>query len=70
MFKELVLNRKNGKNFVETLIVFAILIVLSTLLLRFLWNGTLVKHITVLKPVNGFADALLLSLGLSILKCC
>lgn len=70
MFKDLIINRKNGKNFTEILIVFAILLILSTLLLRFLWNGTLVKHITVLKPVNGFTDALLLSLGLSILKCC
>jgi len=70
MFKDLVMNRKNTKSFLETLVVFVILLVISTLLLRFLWNESLVKHITVLKPVNGFMDALVLSLALSVLKCC
>ncbi len=70
MFKDLVMNRKNTKSFLETLVVFVILLVISTLLLRFLWNESLVKHISVLKPVNGFMDALVLSLALSVLKCC
>lgn len=70
MFKDLVINRKNAKSFIETLVVFAILILISTLLLRFLWNESLVKHITVLKPINGFVDALVLSVALSVLKCC
>lgn len=70
MFKDLVINRKNAKSFIETLFVFAILILISTLLLRFLWNESLVKHITVLKPINGFVDALVLSVALSVLKCC
>lgn len=70
MFKDLVMNRKNTKSFLETLVVFVILLVISTLLLRFLWNESLVKHISVLKPVNGFLDALVLSLALSVLKCC
>ena len=70
MFKDLVLNRKNSKSFLETLVVFITLLIISTLLLRFLWNESLVKHISVLKPVNGFLDALVLSLALSVLKCC
>lgn len=70
MFKDLVMNRKNTKSFLETLVIFVILLIISTLLLRFLWNESLVKHISVLKPVNGFKDALVLSLALSVLKCC
>ena len=70
MFKDLVASRKDSKSFIENLVMFAILLLISTLLLRFLWNESLVKHITVLKPVNGLLDALVLSLALSVLKCC
>jgi len=43
---------------------------ISTFLLRFLWNQGLVKHVSVLKPVDTLLDAFLLSLGLGVLKCC
>ena len=69
MFKEIV-QAKNSTEAVNNLIIFALLIIISTFLLRFLWNQGLVKHVTVLKPVTSFTDALILSLGLSVLKCC
>ena len=69
MFHELV-KSSDAKSFVKTLIMFIILIAISTLLLRFLWNESLVKHITILTPVSGFGEALLLSIALSVIKGC
>jgi hypothetical protein len=46
------------------------MVLISTFLLRFLWNQALVKHVTVFKPVTSLTDAFLLSLGLGVLKCC
>jgi len=69
MFKELV-QAKNSTEAVNTLLIFALTVLISTFLLRFLWNQGLVKHITVFKPVSSLTDTFLLSLGLSVLKCC
>jgi uncharacterized membrane protein len=69
MFKELV-QAKNSAEAVNTLLIFALMVLISTFLLRFLWNQALVKHVTVFKPVSSLMDAFLLSLGLSVLKCC
>ncbi len=69
MFKELV-QAKNRTEAVNALLIFALMVLISTFLLRFLWNQSLAKHITVFKPVSSLMDAFLLSLGLSVLKCC
>ena len=69
MFKELV-QAKNTTEALNTLLIFALMVLISTFLLRFLWNQGLVKHVTVFKPVGSLMDAFLLSLGLSVLKCC
>ena len=69
MFHELV-KSNDVKSFTKTLIMFIILIAISTVLLRFLWNESLVKHIAILTPVSGFSEALLLSVALSVVKGC
>lgn len=69
MIRDLV-KAKDAKSFTEALVMFLILLAISTFLLRFLWNNSLAKHITVLKPINGFMDALVLSVALSVVKCC
>lgn len=51
-------------------IAYAIVLLISTILLRYLWNESLVKHITVLKPVKSLLDAFLLSVALMILRGC
>ncbi len=69
MFKELV-QSKNTAEALNNVLVFALMVLISTFLLRFLWNQGLVKHTTILKPVDSLTDAFFLSLGLSVLKCC
>jgi hypothetical protein len=69
MFKEIV-QAKTSTDAVNALLIFALMVLISTFLLRFLWNQALVKHVTVFKPVTSLTDAFLLSLGLGVLKCC
>ncbi len=49
-------------------LVFVLSILIGTFLLRFMWNRSLVKHITVLKPINTMLDALALSLSLAVIR--
>jgi len=60
----------NREDRVALAIIYTIVLLVSTLLLRYLWNESLVKHITVLKPVKSLLDAFLLSVALMILRGC
>jgi len=51
-------------------LLYTLVILISTFLLRILWNRSLVKHISVLKPINTMLDAFLLSVSLVILRGC
>lgn len=63
-----ILASKNVNQLTENLLTFLIVLVINMIILRWLWNNALVKHVTVLKPVTTLLDALLLSLGLMLLK--
>jgi Na+/H+-dicarboxylate symporter len=49
-------------------LVFVLSILISTFLLRVVWNRSLVKHISVLKPINTMLDAFILALSLQIVR--
>ena len=49
-------------------LVFVLTILISTFLLRVVWNRSLVKHISVLKPINTMSDAFVLALSLQIVR--
>jgi len=51
-------------------LLYTLIILISTFLLRILWNRSLVKHISVLKPIDSMLDAFLLSISLMILRGC
>ena len=51
-------------------VVFLISLLLTLFIIKFLWNRSLVKHITILKPIDGFKDAFILSIALSLIKSC
>lgn len=61
---------KNTSDMLSEILLFVLSILLTTFVLRFLWNRSLVKHISVLKPINSLLDAFILSLALSIVKEC
>jgi hypothetical protein len=55
---------------VHEVLLYTLVILISTFLLRLLWNRSLVKHISALKPINSMLDAFLLSISLMILRGC
>ena len=67
MIKEVVQTRRPIDALTEFLL-FVLVILVSTFVLRFTWNNSLVKHITVLKPLNTFLDAFLLSISIAVIR--
>lgn len=54
----------------EALMFMLISILISTFLLKFLWNRGLVPFVTILRPLKNMQEAFLLSLGLFIIRGC
>lgn len=63
-----ILNSRNVNQLTSNLLTFLIITIINMFVLRWLWNNALVKHVTVLKPLNTLLDAFLLSLSLTLLK--
>ena len=61
-------NAKKMNEVITEILVFILSILISTFVLRFAWNQSLVKHITTLKPIKTFQDAFILSLALSVVR--
>ncbi len=49
-------------------LTFVLVVLISTFLLRLVWNRSLVKHITVLKPINSLMDAFILAVSLQVVR--
>jgi hypothetical protein len=62
------LNIKSASGFLQTLVVFLIVVLVNVLVVRFLWNTALVKHVSILKPVDTLFDTLLLSIALTMFQ--
>ncbi len=61
-------NAKKMNDVLTELLIFVLSILISTFVLRFAWNQSLVKHITTLKPIKTFLDAFILSLAISVVR--
>ena len=62
------LNIKSLSGFASLMVVFLIVLLINVLVVRFLWNTALVKHISILKPVETLLDTLLLSIALTMFQ--
>ena len=60
-------NSKSQAELINSIIIYSIVIVLVSFILRYFWNNALVKHITILKPIKTLLDSLMLSIGLSLI---
>jgi|TARA_B110000858_G_scaffold124378_1_gene141823 flagellar biosynthesis protein FlhB len=67
MIKEL-FNTRKAADIITEILIFVLVILISTFILRLTWNNSLVKHITVLKKLDTFLDALLLSISLAVIR--
>ena len=59
---------KSRSEILTEVLTFMLVVLISTFLLRVVWNRSLVKHISVLKPINNLLDAFILSLSLQIVR--
>ena len=53
-------NARKTRDAVAELLTFVLMILITTFVLRFLWNRSLVKHVSVLKKLDTFLDAFML----------
>mgnify|MGYP006083719289 FL=1 len=67
MIKEIIKSRK-PKDILVEILTFVLVVLITTFIIRFTWNNSLVKHITVLKPLKTFTDALLLSITINVFR--
>lgn len=67
MIREIVKSRKREDIILEIL-TFILVVLITTFIIRFTWNNSLVPHINVLKPIKTFGDALLLSITINIFR--
>lgn len=63
-----ILQSRTQKEAIYNLIVFTLFVIIMTFIMKFLWNGTLVKHITILKPVDTLLQTFLLALGIALFR--
>lgn len=54
----------------ETLMMFLLVLLISTFLLKFFWNRGLVPFVSILRPLKNLQEALLLSIGLMVVRGC
>ena len=59
---------QSKSNAVTEFLIFVLTVLISTFLLRLVWNRSLVKHITILKPLNTLLDAFILALSLQVMR--
>lgn len=63
-----VIKSRNSQDALYNILKFIIYLIILTLVLRFLWNGTLVKYITIFKPVDSLLHTFMLALALSVFR--
>ncbi len=63
-----ILESRTQQEALYNILVFTAFVVILTFIMRYLWNSTLVKHITILRPVDTLLQTFLLSLGIALFR--
>ncbi len=63
-----VVKSENKSDILMEFLIFILTILISTFVIRFAWNRSLVKHITVLRPISTMFDAFVLALSLNVIR--
>ena len=58
----------NKSDMLTEFLIFILNILVATFVIRYAWNRSLVKHITILKPIDTMLDAFILALSLSVIR--
>ena len=67
MIKE-VSKSQNKSDAVTEFLIFVLTLLISTFILRLVWNRSLVKHISILQPIKNLIDAFILALSISVVR--
>jgi hypothetical protein len=67
MIKDIV-NAENKSDALREFLMLVLALLITTFLIRVLWNRSLVKHITILKPIDNLLDAFVLALALNVVR--
>jgi hypothetical protein len=67
MIQEVAKSKTRSEALTEFL-TFALTVLVSTFILRLVWNRSLVKHISVLKPISTLLDAFILSISIQVVR--
>jgi len=59
---------RTKKEILIEILTFVLTLLVSTFILRVVWNKSLVTHITVLKPIATLLDAFILALSLQVVR--
>ena len=59
---------ENKSDILMEFLIFILTILITTFVIRFAWNRSLVKHITVLRPISTMFDAFVLALSLNVIR--
>ena len=59
---------KSRSEIITEFLIFALNVLISTFILRLVWNRSLSKHISVLKPISSLLDAFILSVSLQVVR--
>ena len=63
-----IIHSRDRRERLYNILIFMLYVVFWTFFLRFLWNQTLVPHISVFKPVGSLLDTFLLAVGLAVFR--
>jgi hypothetical protein len=63
-----ILNCRSAEECLKLIVTIFLIVLIQMLVLRFLWNNALVKHVSILKPITTLLDAFILSLGMTLLR--
>lgn len=63
-----IVKAKNKRDIAMEMLLFILSVLVTTFILRYTWNNSLAKHISVLKPIRTFLDALLLSISIQVFR--
>jgi uncharacterized paraquat-inducible protein A len=68
-----ILSSRSTQDLVYNILMFLLYLFIVTFILKYLWNNTLTKYITILRPINGkgvrsYLDVFLIALAISLFK--
>jgi hypothetical protein len=59
---------RNKSEMLQEVLVFVLNLLISTFILRLVWNRSLVKHLDFVKPIKTLLDAFILSLSIQVVR--